>query len=52
MEKELEKKLDMMINSLSMIEGHEPPYTANNLDNVCEKLDQIIELLKDKKGLN
>lgn len=25
MEKELEKKLDMMINSLSMIEGHEPP---------------------------
>ena len=52
MDKDLKEKLDMMINSLSMIEGHEPPYTANNIDNVCEKLDQIIGLLKNKKGLN
>nr|DAY02440.1 MAG TPA: protein of unknown function (DUF4083) [Caudoviricetes sp.] len=51
MNQDLEKKLDIMINSLSMIEGHEPPYTENNLDNVCEKLDQIIELLKNKKNL-
>lgn len=50
MNEELKEILKKMQDSLKNIENrNEVPFTNNDLDTVCDKLDEIIELLKKEK---
>lgn len=50
MDKELREKLETIQESLKIIGmKNEIPYSINSLDEICEKLDTIIELLENNK---
>lgn len=50
MNQELKEILETMQKSLKVIEQkNEIPYSINSLDEICEKLDTIIELLENNK---